>query len=448
MFKSRKNQCSYIIFLALFLFFNPILVLAQTGSVTLSMKNATLKQFFEAVEKQTTYIFSYRDAIVEGKKEVTLNVTNQPIQRLLDDVLHQRDLQYTMTGHSIVVTLKTAGKVKQVSGTVVDSNGEPIIGANVVEKGTTNGTVTDISGNFSLNIDDTGILQISYIGFNTQDVAVNGKSSLMINLKEDTQKLDEVVVVGYGVQKKSNVTGSVASIKTDDFNDLNMDVSHVIQGRVAGVNVSNGNIIIRGAASINGADPLWIVDGVPGSAPNFNDIESIEILKDAASTAIYGARGANGVIIITTKSGQEGKIQVNLGASFGVRKVTKMVDVLNPYEYVLWQQEIDQEGMKYGMFDDLDIYKSMKGTDYQDEIFGRTGNQQQYNVSVSGGNKDTKFSVSYAHNEEKSIMLGSGFSKENINAKLNTNINKWLTMDFNARFSYQQMQTNQVQPIH
>lgn len=220
MFKSRKNQCSYIIFLALFLFFNPILVLAQTGSVTLSMKNATLKQFFEAVEKQTTYIFSYRDAIVEGKKEVTLNVTNQPIRRLLDDVLHQRDLQYTMTGHSIVVTLKTAGNVKLVSGTVVDSNGEPIIGANVVEKGTTNGTVTDISGNFSLNINDSGILQVSYIGFNTQDVAVNGKSSLMINLKEDTQKLDEVVVVGYGVQKKSNVTGSVASIKTDDFNDL------------------------------------------------------------------------------------------------------------------------------------------------------------------------------------------------------------------------------------
>ena len=173
MFKSRKNQCSYIIFLALFLFFNPILVLAQTGSVTLSMKNATLKQFFEAVEKQTTYIFSYRDAIVEGKKEVTLNVTNQPIQRLLDDVLHQRDLQYTMTGHSIVVTLKTAGKVKQVSGTVVDSNGEPIIGANVVEKGTTNGTVTDISGNFSLNIDDTGILQISYIGFNMKSSLMN-----------------------------------------------------------------------------------------------------------------------------------------------------------------------------------------------------------------------------------------------------------------------------------
>ena len=317
MFKSRKNQCSYIIFLALFLFFNPILVLAQTGSVTLSMKNATLKQFFEAVEKQTTYIFSYRDAIVEGKKEVTLNVTNQPIQRLLDDVLHQRDLQYTMTGHSIVVTLKTAGNVKLISGTVVDSNGEPIIGANVVEKGTTNGTVTDISGNFSLNINDSGILQVSYIGFNTQDVAVNGKSSLMINLKEDTQKLDEVVVVGYGVQKKSNVTGSVASIKTDDFNDLNMDVSHVIQGRVAGVNVSNGNIIIRGAASINGADPLCI-----------------EILKDAASTAIYGARGAGGVILVTTKKGKIGKLSINARVNFGIETPIDLPDMLHTVDFI------------------------------------------------------------------------------------------------------------------
>ena len=282
MFKSRKNQCSYIIFLALFLFFNPILVLAQTGSVTLSMKNATLKQFFEAVEKQTTYIFSYRDAIVEGKKEVTLNVTNQPIRRLLDDVLHQRDLQYTMTGHSIVVTLKTAGNVKLVSGTVVDSNGEPIIGANVVEKGTTNGTVTDISGNFSLNINDSGILQVSYIGFNTQDVAVNGKSSLMINLKEDTQKLDEVVVVGYGVQKKSNVTGSVASIKTDDF----------------------------------------------------NDIESIEILKDAASTAIYGARGAGGVILVTTKKGKIGKLSINARVNFGIETPIDLPDMLHTADFI------------------------------------------------------------------------------------------------------------------
>lgn len=163
---------------------------------------------------------------------------------------------------------------------------------------------------------------------------MNGKSSLMINLKEDTQKLDEVVVVGYGVQKKSNVTGSVASIKTDDFNDLNMDVSHVIQGRVAGVNVSNGNIIIRGAASINGADPLWIVDGVPGSAHNFNDIESIEILKDAASTAIYGARGAGGVILVTTKKGKIGKLSINARVNFGIETPIDLPDMLHTADFI------------------------------------------------------------------------------------------------------------------
>ena len=444
MFKSRKNQCSYIIFLALFLFFNPILVLAQTGSVTLSMKNATLKQFFEAVEKQTTYIFSYRDAIVEGKKEVTLNVTNQPIQRLLDDVLHQRDLQYTMTGHSIVVTLKTAGKVKQVSGTVVDSNGEPIIGANVVEKGTTNGTVTDISGNFSLNIDDTGILQISYIGFNTQDVAVNGKSSLMINLKEDTQKLDEVVVVGYGVQKKSNVTGSVASIKTDDFNDLNMDVSHVIQGRVAGVNVSNGNIIIRGAASINGADPLWIVDGVPGSAPNFNDIESIEILKDAASTAIYGARGAGGVILVTTKKGKIGKLSINARVNFGIQTPIDLPDMLHTADF------IDRKlaaGFPNNPNSGWDNPASLPDTDWEDLVW-RNAFRQNYFLQMTGGNEKTTFNMSAEFYKNQFIERYSFEDAGNFRVASQTNISKRvkfseiLTVGFNNTDPHLYGQTN------
>ena len=444
MFKSRKNQCSYIIFLALFLFFNPILVLAQTGSVTLSMKNATLKQFFEAVEKQTTYIFSYRDAIVEGKKEVTLNVTNQPIQRLLDDVLHQRDLQYTMTGHSIVVTLKTAGKVKQVSGTVVDSNGEPIIGANVVEKGTTNGTVTDISGNFSLNIDDTGILQISYIGFNTQDVAVNGKSSLMINLKEDTQKLDEVVVVGYGVQKKSNITGSVASIKTDDFNDLNMDVSHVIQGRVAGVNVSNGNIIIRGAASINGADPLWIVDGVPGSAPNFNDIESIEILKDAASTAIYGARGAGGVILVTTKKGKIGKLSINARVNFGIETPIDLPDMLHTADF------IDRKlaaGFPNNPNSGWDNPASLPDTDWEDLVW-RNAFRQNYFLQMTGGNEKTTFNMSAEFYKNQFIERYSFEDAGNFRVASQTNISKRvkfseiLTVGFNNTDPHLYGQTN------
>ena len=334
-----------------------------------------------------------------------------------------------------------------VKGKVM-ADGEPVIGATVLVKGVSTGTATDMDGNFSLNVASKAVLVVSSIGYETQEVPVNGRQFINVVLKSDVVTLKDVVVVGYGVQKKVNLTGAVSSVSTDELEGKPIsNVLEAMQGTTPGLVIQQGSstpgsvpsINIRGLNTMNNNDPLVIIDGIEGSLANLNpaDIEQISILKDASSTAIYGARGANGVIIITTKSGQEGKIQVNLGASFGVRKVTKMVDVLNPYEYVLWQQEIDQEGMKYGMFDDLDIYKSMKGTDYQDEIFGRTGNQQQYNVSVSGGNKDTKFSVSYAHNEEKSIMLGSGFSKENINAKLNTNINKWLTMDFNARFSYQ-----------
>ena len=349
------------------------------------------------------------------------------------------------------ISLGVSAQTITVKGNVKDTTGEPIIGASVVEKGnTTNGTITDLDGNYSIKVPSKATLTISYIGMKTQDIAVKGQSQINVTLSDDTQALDEVVVIGYGTVAENDLTGSVSSVSAKHIAAIPVSsASEALQGKMAGVSITTTEgspdadvkIRVRGGGSLSQDNsPLYIVDGFPVSsisdiAPT--DIQSVDVLKDASSTAIYGARGANGVIIITTKSGQEGKIQVNLGASFGVRKVTKMVDVLNPYEYVLWQQEIDQEGMKYGMFDDLDIYKSMKGTDYQDEIFGRTGNQQQYNVSVSGGNKDTKFSVSYAHNEEKSIMLGSGFSKENINAKLNTNINKWLTMDFNARFSYQ-----------
>ncbi|WP_343020727.1 SusC/RagA family TonB-linked outer membrane protein, partial [Bacteroides xylanisolvens] len=349
------------------------------------------------------------------------------------------------------ISLGVSAQTITVKGNVKDTTGEPIIGASIVEKGnTTNGTITDLDGNYSIKVPAKATLTFSYIGMKTQDIAIKGQGPINVTLSDDTQALDEVVVIGYGTVAKKDLTGSVSSVSAKQIAAIPVSsASEALQGKMAGVSITTTEgspdadvkIRVRGGGSLSQDNsPLYIVDGFPVSsisdiAPT--DIQSVDVLKDASSTAIYGARGANGVIIITTKSGQEGKIQVNLGASFGVRKVTKMVDVLNPYEYVLWQQEIDQEGMKYGIFDDLDIYKSMKGTDYQDEIFGRTGNQQQYNVSVSGGNKDTKFSVSYAHNEEKSIMLGSGFSKENINAKLNTNISKWLTMDFNARFSYQ-----------
>ena len=262
------------------------------------------------------------------------------------------------------ISLGVSAQTITVKGNVKDTTGEPIIGASVVEKGnTTNGTITDLDGNYSIKVPSKATLTISYIGMKTQDIAVKGQSQINVTLSDDTQALDEVVVIGYGTVAKKDLTGSVSSVSAKQIAAIPVSsASEALQGKMAGVSITTTEgspdadvkIRVRGGGSLSQDNsPLYIVDGFPVSsisdiAPT--DIQSVDVLKDASSTAIYGARGANGVIIITTKSGQEGKIQVNLGASFGVRKVTKMVDVLNPYEYVLWQQEIDQEGMNPDSF--------------------------------------------------------------------------------------------------
>ena len=346
--------------------------------------------------------------------------------------------------------IATAISAQTISGTVVDQSGVSIIGASVKEKGAAQGAVTDLDGKFTLKLTSkSNQVVVSYIGMKQKTVNVSGKSTVNITLEEESTSLNDVVVIGYGTMKKKDLTGSVASVSAKDIANVPVSsAAQAIQGKMAGVSVmqtegspdADIKIRVRGGGSLSQDNsPLYIVDGFPVSsisdiAPS--DIESMDVLKDASSTAIYGARGANGVIIITTKSGKEGKVQVNFGASLGIRKVAKEVGVLSPYEYARYQQE-NGVTSKYGEFDDLDIWKSVEGTDWQDELFGRTGLQQIYNLSVSGGSKDTKFNVSYSRTDDKSILVGSDFTKDNINAKLNTNLNKWLTMDFNARLSYQ-----------
>lgn len=337
-----------------------------------------------------------------------------------------------------------------VAGTVKDAQGEPLIGVSILVKETRVGTVTDLDGKFRIpDVKSGQTLVFSYVGYKTQEIRLKGdlKASLEIVLKEDAEILDEVVVIGYGTVQKRDLTGSVSSVKAEDIAAVPVaNVSEALSGKLSGVNVTTTdgspdaevNIRVRGGGSLSQDNsPLYIVDGFPVSSISDispTEIESIDVLKDASSTAIYGARGANGVIIVTTKSGHEGKTQVDFGASFGVRKVAKMMKVMSPYDYVAYQWELDSQD--YGNYSDLDVWKSVEGQDYQDEIFGRTGNQQQYNVNVSGGNKDVTYNVNYAHNEEKSIMLNSGFAKNNVNAKIKANISKWVTLDFNARMSH------------
>lgn len=336
---------------------------------------------------------------------------------------------------------------KEIKGTVTDSQGEPLIGVTIAVKGTTKATMTDIDGKYTLSVgNDAKILVASFVGMKPNEKNIS--SSVIDFVMEDlSSELEEVVVIGYGTVAKKDLTGAVSSLGAKDIISVPVSsVSEAMSGKLAGVNITTTEgspdadvkIRVRGGGSLSQDNsPLYIVDGFPVSsigdiAPS--EIQNIDVLKDASSTAIYGARGANGVIIITTKSGKEGKVRVDLSASFGLRKVAKMNKVMGPYDYAYYQYELGSAD--YGNYQDLDIWKSVKGMDFQDDIFGRTGTQSQYNVNVSGGSKDIKYNVGYAHNEEKSIMIGSGFKKDNINAKINTTLNQWLSLDFNARLSY------------
>ena len=273
-------------------------------------------------------------------------------------------LKMFLTG-LLLVFASTLYAQTEISGTVTDDAGEPIIGASVVEKGTTNGTITDLDGNFQLSVENGKTLVVSYIGY--MSVEVSAGDNLKITLKEDLAEIDEVVVTGYSVQKKSDLTGAVSVVKTDDIAKQNENNPlKAMQGRVPGMNISadgspsgSATVRIRGIGTLNNNDPLYIIDGVPTKSGmhelNGNDIESIQVLKDAASASIYGSRAANGVIIITTKRGKEGKVKVNFDASIAMQNYTNKLDVLNTKEFgqVMWQGYVNdgldpnQNGLGY-----------------------------------------------------------------------------------------------------
>ncbi|MCC8174361.1 MAG: SusC/RagA family TonB-linked outer membrane protein [Odoribacter sp.] len=349
---------------------------------------------------------------------------------------------------------------QEVRGVVKDKSGETLPGVSVLIVGTTDGVSTDIDGNFVLRVDNVNndVLRFSFIGMKSQEIALNGKTELVVVLEDETTTLDEVVVVGYGTQKRSDLTGAVASVSGQVLSQIPVtSAAEAITGRMAGVQVTTTEgspdadvkIRVRSGGSISQDNsPLFIVDGFPvSSISNIppTDIQSIDVLKDASSTAIYGARGANGVVIVTTKSGTEGKITVNFNAYWGVKVKKKSIGVLSPYEYVLYQHELDPTSDNgststfntyYGDYHDLNIYRSIKGTDWQDEVFGRHALQQNYNVSISGGTKASRYNLSLTHTDEDNIMITSGFKRSNINFKLNSEINKYVSIDFNTRVSY------------
>ena len=318
---------------------------------------------------------------------------------------------------ALMVTMTAFAQKRTFTGTVVDSNGEPLIGASVVQKGTTNGDITDIDGNYSVQVDAGSTLVFSYVGYETKELAA--ADGLRVTLKDDSKMMDDVVVIGYGTQKKSVVTAAIAKVSADDLEGkAPVRIDNALKGLAAGVNVtsssgapgSGSRVRVRGTGTINNSDPLYIVDGMPieGTIDYLNpsDIESIEVLKDAASGAVYGARAANGVILVTTKSGKKGKVAVNYNFSHGWQSKWRKRDVLNAYDYAVMMNEGYVNAGFAPLYTDVEKYRNY-GTDWQDQIFNNGAPVVNHEVSVSGASDKVNYYLSMGYYSQDGIVGGN-----------------------------------------
>ena len=414
--------------------------------VSFNGERLSLKQAFEKIESVSKYKIAYNTSQLDVNKQVVLNQKNQDVLQILSDLLKETNCVYQVNDNYIVITLKDDEKVKKIKGTIKDSAGEPIIGANVILKGdATVGSITDIDGNFDLSVPSNATLQVSYIGYNTQDVPVGNKSFLNITLKEDTETLDEVVVVGYGSQKKVNVIGSIASVDSKALESRAVpDVSNMLTGQMSGVTITQesgnpgqdaGTIRIRGVGSFGATpSPLVLVDGLPGSLSDLTpaDIDNISVLKDASSAAIYGSRAANGVILVTTKKGKEGKARIIYNGSVGMSQATELPELAHSYEYAeFYNKAIGAETytpemiQKYRDGSDPDNYADEM---YLDDLLGGHALQTKHELSVSGGTEKVQYMVSLGYLRQNGLLDNNYYNRYNARVNLGAELAKNLKL--------------------
>lgn len=435
---------------------------SQNVNVTIKRSNTELENVLNEIEKQTDYLFIYNKHVNVNRK-VSVNLKKASLDDVLANLFEKTDVKYSIDGSYIILSVggtttaipSSAQQSKTISGVVTDSNGEPVIGANVVEKSSRSvGTVTDTEGKFTLNLDrPSGTLFVSYIGYLTKEVPVGSQSFLKIILSEDTQSLDEVVVIGYGSVKKSDLTGAVGSIQVDKMQGISIkSVDQMLQGRTSGLYMvqnsgmpgASSTVRIRGGNSISGGnEPLYIIDGMPvypsasssqtalsplNSIPT-SDIESIEVLKDASSTAIYGSRGANGVIIVTTKKGKSGKTSVAFDAYWGIQNIYKKYDLLDSRSF----EQLANEALVNSGGDAIyDESLNPATTDWQKLTSNDNALTQNYQLSISGGNEKTTFLTSFNYFDQEGVIKSTEMKKyafrANIDHKISSTINLGLSL--------------------
>lgn len=405
-------------------------VYSQQTKLSISLQNASVREVLKQIEDQSDFFFMYKNENIDVNRIVTIDIKNKSVEYLLEELFRGTKVSYEVVNRQIVLVDKEKGYInapgqqqKSVTGKVTDASGGLLPGVSVVVKGTTNGTITDGNGKYSISdIPEKAMLQFSFVGMKTQDVAVGNKAILNIVLEEETIGIEEVVAVGYGTQRKKDLTGSVAVIKTGDLRSLPVpSISDALQGRAAGVQVitsgtpgSDATFRIRGTGTINNSNPLIVIDGLPVSGGlnqlNMDDVESLQVLKDASATAIYGSRGANGVVIVTTKRGTAGQSQINFNYSYGVQQATNMIDVLNASQFAALHNDILSNAGLMKNPANANPESLGAGTDWMGEFF-RTAPVQNYSVSYSGSGEKTNYYISGNYYDQQGIVINTGFKR-------------------------------------
>ncbi|HEY4060480.1 MAG TPA: TonB-dependent receptor [Puia sp.] len=444
---------------------------SYSQEVTLSARNITLEKAFKLIEDQTGFSFLWNESLFDRSHTIDIDVKGVPLARALDICLKGMSLSYKIKDKVVLIERTHVPAVPEsdpsppppieVKGIVHDEAGQPLSGANVIVKGTTRGTVTDENGEFTLKgIEGDVTIIISSVGYETREVKLNGRNFITVNTKKSANALDDVVIIGYAAQRRRDVTGSISSVNAAQIKDIPVvSAMKVLEGRLAGVNITTTEggpnaaitIKVRGGGSITQDNtPLYVVDGIQMEDALSNiapqDIESVDVLKDAAATSIYGARGANGVVIITTKSGHVMKTVVAYNYFYGINKLAKEFKVMDPKEFIEYNWEKTRNTVadsanftsQYGnSWVGLDSIRNKPNVDWQKLTFGRQAPTQTHNVAITGGDKATTFNISYTNNNEQSVMINSSFSRNLFNMRFDHIVSDKFKVGLNISYNDQ-----------
>ena len=430
--------------------------LAMSAQISLTLENKSTRDVIREIERVSEYRFFYNEDLQGLDQKISINTSDANIQTVLNEIQRQTSIRYVIKEDNQIVLsagvksnkTQQVGDGRIIKGTILDATGMPVIGANVMVKGTTNGTITDMDGKFSLEVDKNAILVVSYIGYANQEIKVGNQNTLSITMKEDAEALDELVVVGYGTVKKSDLTGSVGSVSMEDVNKVGItSADRALQGQVAGVQVNARSgqpgesmmIRVRGGNSLSGGnEPLYVIDGMPveGMSSDINpeDILSMEVLKDASSTAIYGSRGANGVVMITTKRGKEGKTTVDYNGYIGVSQLRKKLDLLEKDDYIAMVNEVSVNDGN-GILITPEQAALLPNNDWQDLAY-QTALTHSHQFSVSGGNDKTKVYSSLNYMNQEGIIKGSNYNRFALRINGDQKITDKISLNASVAYSY------------